>query len=372
MKILPRRTGARKQQVGQLLIIGFDGTALTPRLRDMLRHVQPSGVILFARNIVDAEQTHRLLKDCRAAIKHPLFTCVDMEGGTVDRLRSVFGPTPAAADVFSTGDPRLFRKHGELIGQACHLVGFNLDLAPVVDLALPASKKVMTSRSVSADPDRVSIYARNFLVGLRARHVLGCMKHFPGLGAAKLDTHQELPHVSRSWERLWAEDLAPYRKLRRQAPSVLVGHASYPSITQHAVPASLSADWITQVLRIKIGYPGLVISDDLEMGAVLKSVSIGQATVRHVRAGGDLCLVCHREDRVLAAFDALHRAAAVPVFARRVSESLRRIRAFRKENRVFFDHVPAPSPAKISTFSRQLWEFAEEVRLKSIPLQVKA
>jgi beta-N-acetylhexosaminidase len=367
-----RKTGVRKQQVGQLLIIGFDGTALTRRLRDLLRHVQPSGVILFARNIVDAEQTHRLLKDCRSAVKHPIFTCVDMEGGTVDRLRAVFGPTPSPAEVFASRDPRLFRKHGEVVGQACHMAGFNLDLAPVVDLALSSSRKVMTSRSVSADPSQVSFYARRFLAGLGAKHVFGALKHFPGLAAATLDTHHDLPRVSRSWQRLWDEDLLPYRKLRRYAPFVLVGHASYPGITQHAVPASLSAHWITQVLRKQIGYQGLVISDDLEMGAILKSMSIAQATVRHIRAGGDLCLVCHREEHVLSAFDALRRAAEDPGFASRIAESLRRIRAFRQQSRAFFHHPIVPSATKVRTFSRQLWEFAEQVRLKSIPRQVEA
>ncbi|HEX8817668.1 MAG TPA: beta-N-acetylhexosaminidase [Terriglobales bacterium] len=367
-----RKTGARKQQVGQLLIIGFDGTALTPRLRDLLRHVQPSGVILFARNIVDADQTHRLLKDCRNAVKHPIFTCVDMEGGTVDRLRAVFGPTPSAADVFATGNPRLFRKHGELIGHACHMTGFNLDLAPVVDLALSSSRKVMTSRSVSADPDQVSAYARHFLTGLGAKHVFGAIKHFPGLGAATLDTHHDLPRVSRSSQRLWDEDLLPYRKLRRYTPFVLVGHASYPEITQHAVPASLSVHWITQVLRKQIGYDGVVISDDLEMGAILKTMSIGQATVRHIRAGGDLCLVCHQEQHVLAAFEALRRAADDPTSAPRIAESLRRIRALRKQSRAFFQHPIAPTATKVRTFSRQLWEFAEEVRLKSISRQAEA
>jgi beta-N-acetylhexosaminidase len=370
--MVTRKTGAAKQQVGQLLVIGFDGTALTPRVRDLLRRVQPAGVILFARNIVDAEQTHRLLKDCRAAVKHPILTCVDMEGGTVDRLRAVFGATPSAADVFATRDPRMFRKHGELVGQACHIAGFNLDLAPVVDLALASSRKVMTSRSVSADPEQVSIYARHFLAGLRAKHVLGAIKHFPGLGAATLDTHLELPQVSRSWQRIWAEDLSPYRELRRYTPFVLVGHASYPAVTERATPASLSPHWITDVLREQIGYQGLVISDDLEMGAILKSMSVGQATVRHIRAGGDLCLVCHQEDRVLAAFDALRRAADDPAFARRIAESLRRLRTFRRRGRMFFRFSRTPNPAKIRTFSRSLWEFAEEVRLKSIPRQAEA
>src|ERR1700731_5095941 len=149
--------------IGQLLIIGFDGIRMPPKLSSLLTCIQPAGVILFARNIKSAEQTHRLLNDCQQCLSTPLLACVDLEGGTVDRLRDVLGPAPSAADVFATGDRKLFRKHGHLIGENCRALGFNVDFAPALDLAFEASRSVMGSRAVSADPKEVGKYAREFL-----------------------------------------------------------------------------------------------------------------------------------------------------------------------------------------------------------------
>src|SRR5216684_1439760 len=167
-------------QLGQLLIIGFDGTEITANLRSLLTRLQPAGVILFARNIKSADQTWRLLRDCQKCVSTPLFTCVDLEGGRVDRFRDVLGPAPSAAEVFATGDRKLLRKHGQVIGDNCRVLGFNVDFAPALDLAFEASRSVMSSRSVSADPKEVVKYAREFLAGLQAANVLGCGKHFPG------------------------------------------------------------------------------------------------------------------------------------------------------------------------------------------------
>jgi beta-N-acetylhexosaminidase len=350
--------------VGQLLIIGFDGTEMSPGLAALLTRVQPGGVILFARNITGGEQTYKLLKDCQACVSTPLFTAVDMEGGQVDRFRNVTGPTPSAADVFATGDRKLFRKHGKVIGESCRTLGFNTDFAPVVDLAFKASKTVMSSRAVSADPKQAVLYAREFLNGLRAANVIGSAKHFPGLGEANLDTHHELPSVDKSWKKLWAEDLYPFRTLRRELPMVVIGHANYPAITRDQSPASLSRKWITGVLRKKIGYRGLVVSDDLEMGGVLKAAPIEQAAVEHIRAGGDLCLICHIEEYVTRSYEALlQEAESNRKFAQRVRESAARVLAFKKKSAALRRRPPAPTPAKLERLSRQVWEFSEQVGL---------
>ena len=118
-----RKTSALSGHVGQLLIMGFDGTELPPQLASLLSRIQPAGVILFARNIANGQQTHKLLKDCQRVVREPLFTCVDLEGGRVDRFRNVTGPAPSAAEVFLTGDPKLFRMHGQIIGKICRALG---------------------------------------------------------------------------------------------------------------------------------------------------------------------------------------------------------------------------------------------------------
>ena len=355
------------KQIGQLLIIGFDGTEMSPPLRSLLTRIQPAGVILFARNIIAAEQTYKLLKDCQSCVSARLFTCVDMEGGPVDRFRNLIGPSPSAAHVFASNDRKLFRKHGKIIGESCRALGFNVDFAPVVDLALNASRAVMTSRVVSADPKETILYAREFLAGLHSARVIGAAKHFPGLGEANLDTHHELPSVKKSFQKLWSEDLVPYRVMRRELPMVLVGHANYPTVTRDGAPASLSKKWITQVLRQKIGYRGLVVSDDLEMGGVLKAGPIEQAAVQHIRAGGDLCLICHEEEGILRSFEALiHEAERDRKFAQRVKESAARVLAFKKKSSQLKRVAPQPSPEKIEKLSRALWEFGEQVRLEAI------
>jgi len=355
------------KQIGQLLIIGFDGTEMSPPLRSLLTRIQPAGVILFARNIIAAEQTYKLLKDCQSCVSARLFTCVDMEGGPVDRFRNLIGPSPSAAHVFASNDRKLFRKHGKIIGESCRALGFNVDFAPVVDLALIASRAVMSSRVVSADPKQAIVYAREFLAGLHSARVIGAAKHFPGLGEANLDTHHELPSVKKSFQKLWSEDLVPYRVMRRELPMVLVGHANYPTVTRDGAPASLSKKWVTQVLRQKIAYRGLVVSDDLEMGGVLNAGPIEQAAVQHIRAGGDLCLICHKEDGILRSYEAIIREAERDrKFAQRVKESAARVLAFKKKSSQLKRVAPQPSPEKIEKLSRALWEFGEQVRLEAI------
>lgn len=359
-------------QIGQLLIIGFDGTETSPRLASLLAKIQPAGVILFTRNIAVTEQTHNLLRQCQKHVATPLFTSVDLEGGTVDRFRNVLGPAPSPAEVFAAGSRTLYRKHGRVIGENCRALGFNVDFAPVLDLAFAASRKVMSSRAVSDDPKQVVVYAKEFLRGLADAGVLGCGKHFPGLGEATLDTHHELPRVDKPLRKLWEQDLIPYRSLRRQLPLVMVSHAAFPAITKDRTPASLSKKWITDILRKRIGYRGLICSDDLEMGGVLAAAPIEKAMIGHIRAGGDLGLICHHEDFILRAHEALVREAERDKrFARRVQESAARVLAFKKKS-LPQRGAPAPRSARVETLTRRLWEFGEEIRMATLAREDRA
>src|ERR1035437_2342852 len=349
--------------IGQLLIIGFDGTEMSPRLASLLTKIQPAGVILFARNITGAEQTHTLLRECQKRVATPLFTCVDLEGGTVDRFRDVLGSAPSPAEIFATGSRALFRKHGRVIGENCRALGFNVDFAPVLDLAYEASRSVMSTRAVSDDPKKVVVYAREFLRGLGDAGVLGCGKHFPGLGEAMLDTHHELPSVEKPPRKLWEQDLVPYRALRRELPMVMVSHAAFPAVTKDRTPASLSKKWITDILREKIG-------------GVLAAAPIEQVIIGHLRAGGDFGLICHREDFILRAHEALVREAERDGrFARRVRESARRVLAFKKKafaKRAAARQSPAPTSARVEKLTRQLWEFGEEIRMATLAREERA
>jgi len=357
-----------RQQVGQLLIMGFDGTGMSAHLRSMLGTFHPGGVILFKRNIAEAAQTHALLREAQKTVATPMFRCVDMEGGTVDRFRDVIAPIPSVADVAACGALKLFRKQGKLIGRQLRALGFNTDFAPCIDLRFEESKSALGPRTVSADPVETVRYAREFLSGLHDAGILGCGKHFPGLGGASLDSHHALPSIDKTWEQIWREDLVPYREMRKEFPFVMVAHISYPNITSDGVPASLSKKWISDVLREKIGYRGLVISDDLDMGGVLKSVSIEDAAVETLRAGSDLFLVCQKEEHVWRAYEAVFRhAESDHSFAKLVAMKAKRVRDFKTKSAELRARMsPPPSQGKVDILRRRVWEFTEELRAHSI------
>lgn len=345
--------------------MGFEGAGVSARLRSMLGTLHPGGIILFRRNIEDAVEANALLRHAQRAVEIPMFLCVDMEGGPVDRLRDAIAPVPSVADVTATGLKKLFRQHGKLIGEEIRAIGFNTDFAPCVDLRFAASRKVLGSRTVSANPKEAIRYAREFLRGLNDAKVIGCGKHFPGLGEGKLDSHVDLPSIDKEWRPLWNEDLLPYRELRRELPMVMVAHASYPAVTRQEVPASLSRKWITGILKKKVGFRGLVVSDDLEMGGVLSAAPIDEAAIQTLLAGSDLILVCHNEENVWRAYEAVYkRAESNRRFANLVADRAKRLLDFKKKSSAIHAHAaPRPTPRTVDRLCRRVWEFAEEVRL---------
>ena len=366
---MPSRSNlSLRQQVGQLMIMGFEGTDISVRLRTMLATLLPGGVILFKRNISEAAQAHALLRDAQSVVGTPLLRCVDMEGGKVDRFREVIASIPSAADVACTGSKNLFRRHGKLIGQQLRALGFNTDFAPCVDLRCEKSTGVLGSRTVSVDPRETIRYAREFLHGLRDARILGCGKHFPGLGGASLDSHHALPSIDKTWKCLWNQDLVPYHKMKDEFPFVMVAHVSYPKITRDKTPASLSSKWIAGVLRGKIGYRGLVVSDDLDMGGVLNGASIEDAAVGTLMASADMFLVCQKEEHVWRAYEAVLRHAEVDKsFARQIALKAKRVAAFKgKSSEIRARMAPAPTAKTVEMLRRRVWEFAEELRMRSI------
>lgn len=349
------------------MIMGLDGTVLDDRMKTKFTTLQPGGVILFKRNIGGAVQTHALLRDLQNLLGRALFRCVDMEGGTVDRFRDVLTRVPSALDVAQTGSAVLCRKHGEVIGRQLRTLGFNMDFAPCLDLGLEASRKALGSRTVSCDPKEVAKYAREFLRGLRRERVLGCGKHFPGLGGGALDSHAALPVVQRTWKQVWEQDLLPYRELRSDLPFVMVAHVEYPKIVRGGGPASLSERWITGVLREKLGYRGLVVSDDLDMGGVLNGASIEDAAVGTLEAGSNIFLVCQKEEHVWRAYEAvLTKAEQNRAFARLVSGKARRVAAFQaKSAEVNAKLPPAPTAKYVNLLQQRISEFNDAMHRAS-------
>jgi beta-N-acetylhexosaminidase len=354
-----------RSQVGQLIICGFDGTDFTPELCNRLSLMQPGGIILFKRNLATPQQTHALLRESQRAVQTPMFLCVDMEGGLVDRLRDLIAPVVPVSEVASTGEKRLYREHGRLLGEEVRALGFNVDFAPVVDLGLVDSSPVLSSRTVSASAAETIIYAKQLLQGLKDASVLGSGKHFPGLGGSNLDSHVHLPKVQRSWKQLWNEDLLPYRRLKAQMAFVMIAHCAYPAVTKDNTPASISKKWLTGILRNKIGYRGMILSDDLDMGGVLAAASIEEAATACIRAGADSFLVCQKEESVDRAYEAvLHEAERDRRFRTLVQTAAKRIIAYKKRSpELKRKMAPVPTDAIIDTLRRKNWTFTEEVRL---------
>ena len=326
-------TRSLREAAGSLLVVGLEGTELTALERAWLKLLRPAGIILFRRNIEDAKQTRALLAEATKFCAPHCARFVDVEGGTVDRLRDALAPIPAVETVaraMRLNDPTLGAKtgarrgwgthverlgsgtesslalkHGELIARAVKAFGFNSPLAPVFDLGLPASQKVLGTRCAGATASEVVAYAGPFLAGLAAQGVAGCGKHFPGLGGGTLDSHLETPKIRRSWNQIWQQDLEPYRALRSELPMVMVSHAAYPLTKEKKRPASVSSFWVGDVLRRRIGYRGMVLSDDLEMGGVANFMPMGEAGVEAVRVGSDLLLICHHAEPILNVYEAL-------------------------------------------------------------------
>lgn len=319
-----------REQVGQLLMLGLDGTELGIVQAAWLRMLQPGGVVLFQRNIENARQTQALLRSIQATGRAPMIHAVDLEGGRVDRLRDALAPMPSAGKIAARHSPREARLHGKLIGLAARAFGFNCTFAPVLDLAADEGTKILGDRAASADPGGVIAYAKPFLKGLAATGVLGCGKHFPGLGCGEIDSHHALPRIRRSWKQLWAEDMEPYRALSGELPMIMVSHAAYPRITGNSEPASLSPFWIQKTLRSKLDYKGLVLSDDLEMKAVLgRTVEV--AALEFIEAGGDIFLICHDAALITAAYEAvLAEAESSTAFRRKVIAAAQRVMLAKK------------------------------------------
>jgi beta-N-acetylhexosaminidase len=358
-------TATVRQAAGSLLVVGLNGTELTALERAWLRLVRPGGIILFKRNVRDAQQTRDLLEEATGFCCAQAVRCVDVEGGTVNRLRDALAPIASAQAVAAAirvaKKPALARKHGELIARAVKAFGFNTTLAPVVDLALPEAAEVLGSRTAGANAAEVIAYAREFLAGIAAQRVVGCGKHFPGLGGATGDTHFVTPEIQRTWPQLWDEDAVPYRELHREMPMIMMNHAAYPHTPGKNEPASASRFWIAETLRKRIGYKGIILSDDLEMGGILKFLPVEEAAVAAIRAGSDLLEICHSAELILRTYEALVSEGERSAAFRKVLLATARDAA-RKRARLYASGVaPTLRTKKLEALRNSILDFNETV-----------
>ena len=328
-----QRSEARsvERKAGRLLFIGLPGTRLDRHTRALLKEVQPGGVVLFGRNIETPQQVALLTAQLRDAVDQPLLIGVDQEGGLVDRFRAICEPMPSAKAVRDAGHSGLAKKFGALTARVMRLLGFNINFAPVLDLSGDNYENGLKGRTFGAHPAHVSRLAGAYLDGLQRGGIIGCGKHFPGLGGSVVDSHRRLPVVKHTWEEIFERDLVPFMDLLFHRPgerlhSLMVSHAAFPEVSEflqiwfrrtgqlpqlgsvHQLPATISGNVVMRLLRQALKFDGLVITDDMEMGAVVQTLSVAEASLRAIQAGSDMILICEREANFVAARDAIVKA----------------------------------------------------------------
>ena len=293
-------------QGGQYILMGVPGFELDTATAAIIRDVQPAGFILFGRNIKAPAQLRKLVDDLRGEVRHEPIVTIDQEGGRVSRLKECGAEPPSAKQLREKGDLRLIERHGALTGEILRLFGFNLDLAPVVDVSFEGDlENSLKNRTWGVEPESVVAFAGAFNRTLRDQGVLSCGKHFPGYSRAAVDPHHELPVVKRSRRELEELEWKPFRALLAELDTMMVGHANYPALDDSGLPSSLSRKIIHGLLREEWGYRGTVISDDLDMGAIVGHYGLGESVTRAVEAGNDLVLLCHRPELIPDAAKAL-------------------------------------------------------------------
>ncbi len=341
--------------LGQLLLTGVPGKVLDAETAATFRHIQPGGFILFGRNIESPGQLRKLIDDLRdLCVVEPIIT-IDQEGGRVSRLKLIGNEPPNANALRDRGDLALIERHGSITGRLLRMFGFNLDLCPVLDISFDdEADNSLRGRCYGNDVAQVIANADAFNDGLRAEGVRSCGKHFPGYSRAPLDAHHELPTIDLSRSELEAHELAVFRHFcapdasgASAVDSMMIGHAFYPALEESQTPSSLSHAVITDLLRGDLGFRGLVMTDDLDMGAILNHFGLEETIRLAITAGNDLAMICHRIPCVEDALGFLEKVARPEL-----DRALANVAAFKKK-------MVAPDPWDEAEFRRrdaEVWD----------------
>jgi beta-N-acetylhexosaminidase len=298
---------------GQRVMVGFDGVDPTPEVRELIRDHGVGGIVLFSRNVVDPEQLVGLVRELQEIARGaghgvPLLIGIDQEGGRVARLGHPWTSWPPLRALGRAGISDLARRLGQALARELSPLGVRWDFAPVVDVDTNPANPVIGDRSLGAEPDQVGTMAAAFVGGLQSGGVAACAKHFPGHGDTSVDSHVALPVLDHSPARLEDVELRPFREvIGAGVASVMTGHLLVREVDAER-PATLSPRILGDMLRTRLSFQGVVVSDDLEMKAVADSWPGGEAARLAAVAGCDVLLVCHSPDRQAAAHEALVRA----------------------------------------------------------------
>ncbi|HEX2945774.1 MAG TPA: beta-N-acetylhexosaminidase [Clostridia bacterium] len=317
------------EKIGQMFIVGFDGTEPGTDVKEMIKNRHTGGVILFQRNVGDPVQLLGLnnsLKEMNKSNKAPLFISVDEEGGRVSRMPDQLVDMPAALTIGNTQNINYAYDTGALLADEIASFGFNTDFAPVLDIWSNPQNTVIGDRAFGTTPETVKSMGISVFKGIRDRGIIPVVKHFPGHGDTVTDSHIGLPKVDYGMKRLKTFELVPFQAaIDKGADAVMVAHILMTALDKN-YPASLSKAVITDLLRTDMGFDGVVITDDMTMGAIAKNYDIGKAAVRTILAGSDIVLVCHGTENQKLAMDSVKAAVkngTIPM--KRINESVGRI-----------------------------------------------
>jgi len=306
-----RRDLSLAKKIGQLFMVGFEGTAVTPELATWMETYGWGGVILFGRNVESPAQLLALTHSLQTARRRgpmPLLIAVDQEGGRVARLKAPFTAFPSAARMGQTASEPLAYEVGQTLGRELCAVGINMDMAPVLDVLPNPDNTVIGDRAFSTDPQSVARQGVAFMRGLHAAGILAVAKHFPGHGDTWLDSHVALPRSERTDAQLRACELLPFQEaIGAGLQAIMTAHVIFKA-WDPAYPATVSSSILSGILRAELGFSGVIISDDLGMAAVSETTPWEEVPLRAIRAGVDLLLICHQRQRQERAYTSVLRA----------------------------------------------------------------
>ncbi|MDX2445659.1 MAG: beta-N-acetylhexosaminidase [Desulfobacterales bacterium] len=299
-------TLTNKQMAGQRLMVGFDGIELSTDVKYLIKDLHVGGLILFKCNIEDPDQVRHLCLSCQEYAEScgepALFIAVDQEGGTVARLKSPFTEFSGNAHMKGLEDAVTFAR---ISARELRGVGINMNMAPVLDVAIDPRVSIMKDRAFGSDPDWVSRLGMAVIYHLQEGGVMSVAKHFPGIGRTTLDSHLDLPFLETNSEDLTAIDLAPFQEaIEKGVAGMMLSHICYRSLDDQG-PASLSKTIVRDLLRHRMGYDGVVMTDDLDMGAIKKHHDVQTSMRRILAADIDIALICHRSPDIETAFETI-------------------------------------------------------------------
>lgn len=335
-----------KEKIGQLFMVGFDGTNASKSVQRLIKEFHIGGLILFARNLQSPSQTAKLCNTLQAwSKKMPLLISIDQEGGRVSRLPKGFTVFPGGAQLAACRSTELVYRAAQATARELRSVGINMNLAPVLDINTNPSNPVIGDRAFSASPTLVSSMGLTMMAGFQDNSVIACGKHFPGHGDTSTDSHKELPRVRHGLQRLREVELRPFlHTVQNGLVSIMTAHVLYPKLDPDE-PATLSNRIITGLLRRSMGFRGVVVTDDLEMAAISDRHGSGEAAVRAIEAGVDLILICHDERKQREALEAVAKAVKQKKISEaRIEQSL--LRVLQVKEKFLLPYQPA-DPAKV-------------------------